>query len=275
MDNTERSDQAVEAAGELVATARRDTAAADAGGAAAKLAVARSAKCEVKTAVRSLVERFGLSREDLVSAYEECVQEMQHGREVRVEKNGTVAAGTAVVVVEPGEEDELLREDQELPSPAEQPSTHSRTRCTASSISSSAGESLHSINGAPSPELLDIVSETDESGAPMEAEEEGEQQEEEDDSQQQQWQQNGTAGAVPALVPARGVVLERAGSVSSGPPLEEKEEVDKMQTLVQSALRVYEASSMQAEIGQKRRCHFSLEDELTLQPSPFAQELLE
>ena len=51
--------------------------------------------------------------------------------------------------------------------------------------------------------------------------------------------------------------------------------VGKMQSLVRSALESYEtASPVMSEIGQKRK-HFTLEEELRLQPSPFAQQLLE
>ncbi len=50
-------------------------------------------------------------------------------------------------------------------------------------------------------------------------------------------------------------------------------EVGKMQHLVQSAIKSYETSSI-SELGQKRKM-FSLEEELNLKPSPFAQELLE
>ena len=52
-------------------------------------------------------------------------------------------------------------------------------------------------------------------------------------------------------------------------------QVGKMQSLVRTALESYEtASPVISEIGQKRK-HFTLEEELRLQPSPFAQQLLE
>lgn len=52
-------------------------------------------------------------------------------------------------------------------------------------------------------------------------------------------------------------------------------QVGKMQSLVRTALESYEtASPVMSEIGQKRK-HFTLEEELRLQPSPFAQQLLE
>ena len=55
----------------------------------------------------------------------------------------------------------------------------------------------------------------------------------------------------------------------------EGSQVGKMQTLVRTALESYEtASPVMSEIGQKRK-HFTLEEELRLQPSPFAQQLLE
>ena len=51
--------------------------------------------------------------------------------------------------------------------------------------------------------------------------------------------------------------------------------VGKMQSLVRSALESFEtASPVMSEIGQKRK-HFTLEEELRLQPSTFAQQLLE
>ena len=55
----------------------------------------------------------------------------------------------------------------------------------------------------------------------------------------------------------------------------ERSHVGKMQTLVRTAMESYEtASPVTSEIGQKRK-HFTLEEELRLQPSPFAQQLLE
>ena len=52
-------------------------------------------------------------------------------------------------------------------------------------------------------------------------------------------------------------------------------EVGKMQTLVRSAIESYETSPLVfSELGAKRKL-FTLEEELNLQPSTFAQELLE
>ena len=182
-----------------------------------------SAKEEVKRTVRSLVERFGLSREDLVSSYDECMLERERQR-VRVEKNDTA----------------FVLQKQ------------SPSRGTAMS-----GSSRVQVNGAS--DFAD--------GSVMDAQEEGDvvastaAQEEKDDGITLWEKENDTRES-------------RLESVSDGSPMEEKEEVDKMQSLVQSALRVYEATSMTPELGQKRRC-FTLEEELTLQPTPFAQELLE
>ena len=179
-----------------------------------------SAREEVKRTVRSLVERFGLSREDLVSSYDECMLE-RDGEGVRVQKND------AAFVQSP-------------------------SHGTAASSS----PRVH-VNGA---------SDFAEANA-MDAQEEGDveastaAQEEKDDGMKLWDKENDTRE-------------RRLESVSEGSSMEEKEEVDKMQSLVQSALRVYEATSMTPELGQKRRC-FTLEDELTLQPTPFAQELLE
>ena len=50
-------------------------------------------------------------------------------------------------------------------------------------------------------------------------------------------------------------------------------EVDKMQTLVKTAIESYETSPA-VELGQKRKS-FSLEEELNMKPTSFAQELLE
>ncbi len=50
-------------------------------------------------------------------------------------------------------------------------------------------------------------------------------------------------------------------------------EVGKMQNLVKSAIHSYETSSI-VELGQKRKL-FSLEEELNMKPTSFAQELLE
>ena len=180
-----------------------------------------SAREEVKRTVRSLVERFGLSREDLVSSYDECM--LERDREgVRVQKND------AAFVQSP-------------------------SRGTAASSS----PRVH-VNGA---------SDFAEANA-MDAQEEGDvvastaAQEEKDADGMKLWDKENDTRE------------RRLESVSEGSSMEEKEEVDKMQSLVQSALRVYEATSMTPELGQKRRC-FTLEDELTLQPTPFAQELLE
>ena len=179
-----------------------------------------SAREEVKRTVRSLVERFGLSREDLVSSYDECMLEIDR-EGVRVQKND------AAFVQSPS--------------------------CGTAANSS---PRVH-VNGAS-----DFAE-----GNAMDAQEEGDvvastaAREEKDDGMKLWDKENDTRE-------------RRLESVSEGSPMEEKEEVDKMQSLVQSALRVYEATSMTPELGQKRRC-FTLEDELTLQPTPFAQELLE
>lgn len=53
-----------------------------------------------------------------------------------------------------------------------------------------------------------------------------------------------------------------------------QEEVGKMQTLVQTAIQSYETSPSVAESVVKKKL-FSLEEELNLRPSSFAQELLE
>ncbi|CAI8048946.1 Hepatocyte nuclear factor 1-alpha, partial [Geodia barretti] len=227
-----------------------------------------SAKYEVKRTLRSLVERFGLSREDLVSAYDECLQEGD-GRGVRVERNGAATKFTAAVE---GGEPELHEQQQKRL--AEHPIANGAI----------AEARKRSVNGALTGSELDatVVGDSEAGSgesAAMDVEEEGEeeglQQTEEEEEQDgepvksrrveaQLWtKQNGTGGGI-----------HRQGSLSDSSPLEEKEEVDKMQTLVQSALRVYEASSTHPEIGQKRRGDFSLEDEL-LQPSPFVQELLD
>ena len=61
-----------------------------------------------------------------------------------------------------------------------------------------------------------------------------------------------------------------------GTPEEEQfgVEIGKMQTLVQSALQSYETSPAASELGTKRKM-FSLEEELNMRPTMFAQELLE
>ena len=185
-----------------------------------------TAKEEVRETVRSLVERFGLSRDDLVSAYDECMQD-RDGREVRSEKNGSA-------------------------------SLQRRLELTASSAAAVTPRSADvQVNGVSegAMELQEVGEEQEQSG---EDEDEDEIMKEEDTQREtSEWERkNGS----------------RLDSVSDSSPLEEKE-VDKMQTLVQSALRVYEASSHTPELGQKRRS-FTLEDELNL-PSSFAQELLE
>lgn len=188
-----------------------------------------TAKEEVKETVRSLVERFGLSREDLVSAYDECVQEKDE-QEVRLERNGSTS---------------LLQGLE----PVQQSASSAADADTCSS-----------------PVQMNGVSE----GA-MELEEEGEEREQSGEDEEEDEMKEDSQTETGVWVRENGT---RLGSLSDGSPLEEKEEVDKMQTLVQSALRVYEASSLPPELGQKRRS-FTLEDELNLQPTSFAQELLE
>lgn len=51
-------------------------------------------------------------------------------------------------------------------------------------------------------------------------------------------------------------------------------EVGKMQNLVRSAMHSYETSPVTSELGVKRKM-FSLEEELNMKPTSFAQELLE
>ena len=168
-------------------------------------------KDEMRRAVRALVERYELSREDLLAAYDECLRERSGGH-LCVDKSD-------------------------------------RMQCTAMQVSDESGACAGvgvQINGAS------------EFAGRMDV------------------QKGGGGGGDEGGRDERGGRGEggRNGREENGQG-EEKEEVDKMQTLVQSALRVYEASSSTAvEIGQKRRS-FTLEDELNLQPSPFAQELLE
>ena len=272
MEKTSHSEQAVDAPGEQE-TAFCSSGDVEATGSSGGISVQErgdldSAKYEVKRTLRSLVERFGLSREDLVSAYDECVQD--DGRVVRVERNGAATKFTA----EADEGDELELHEQEEGRLAEHPVANGRIPDARK----------RRLNGALSGAGPDATLGSDSgAGAAMEVEEEGEEGEQETEEEEEQdgepaklrrvlgaelWtKRNGTGGG--------GGVIHRLGSLSDCSPLEEKEEVDKMQTLVQSALRVYEASSIHPEIGQKRRSYFSLEDELTLQPSPFVQELLE
>ena len=182
-----------------------------------------SAKEEVKRTVRSLVERFGLSREDLVSAYDICMLE-RDGQEVHVERN-----------------------DAAYPPVFAQPAGSSATAETTSSSRVQVNGEYETV-AAAGEGVMEVQEGKKERGRDDEVNEDGMKGENE-----------------------KG---ERLESLSDSSTLEEKEEVDKMQCLVQSALRVYEASSVVPELGQKRRC-FTLEDELNLQPSSFAQELLE
>lgn len=192
---------------------------------------ASSRREEVKRIVQGLVERFGLTKEDLVSAYDECIAE-RDGAEVRVEKNES--------------DDALVQQEQ-------QQHRHTASNCREAGLQ---------VNGESDNGIMNVQEEGDNihvAGAVDETREDEEAAEEErEDMQIEREKDNETQ-------------LE---SVIDSNQVEEKEEVDKMQTLVQSALRVYEATSMTPELGQKRRC-FTLEDELTLQPSSFAQELLE
>ena len=278
MENTTRSEQAVDVAGERGAEfCSGEESSGAPGSLQQQRVVASSAKCEVKRTVRSLVERFGLSREDLVSAYDECVLEGD-GREVRVERNdaapSAAPAFTGVIVVAGGEGEELHEKQtrrlaKRFPPPLENgemrtvfaPEQSGRVRVNGASSTNE-----HSPCGV--------------SGSAMEVEEEGDEgegqtQREEARDGEAENSRRGERETWNGSNSSSGEESRRLESVSECSPLEEKEEVDKMQTLVQSALRVYEASSMQPEIGQKRRGYFSLEDELTLQPSTFVQELLE
>ena len=175
-------------------------------------------KDEMRRAVRALVERFGLSREELLAAYDECLRE-RAGEHMCVDKS-------------------------------------ERMQCTAMQVSDESGGCAGvgvQINGASEfAERMDVQKggRGGGGGGGGEGDEGGRVEREGRDERGRNGQEENGQG-------------------------EEKEEVDKMQTLVQSALRVYEASSSTAvEIGQKRRS-FTLEDELNLQPSSFAQELLE
>ena len=73
---------------------------------------------------------------------------------------------------------------------------------------------------------------------------------------------------------------EEGGGRAEGRHVEAQEEeqfgmeIGKMQTLVQSALQSYETSPAASELGSKRKL-FSLEEELNMRPTMFAQELLE
>jgi hypothetical protein len=82
-----------------------------------------------------------------------------------------------------------------------------------------------------------------------------------------------TIGGTPLMMD--GEDEENSRGVDVGVGVGGEGSVGKMRTLVRSALESYEtASPVISEIGQKRK-HFTLEEELRLQPSPFAQQLLE
>lgn len=83
-----------------------------------------------------------------------------------------------------------------------------------------------------------------------------------------------TIGGTPIIMD--GEDEENSGGVDVGVGVGgDGSQVGKMQSLVRTALESYEtASPVISEIGQKRK-HFTLEEELRLQPSPFAQQLLE
>ena len=175
---------------------------------------------ELKRAVRSLVERYGPSREDLLSAYDECLrgedgEYEEYRREVKIARVENAAVAVQV--------------------------SNNGGQCVGGSVRTNGSTYF---------------------GGGLEALEEGE------------------GGGDEAEVEERKEREIRMETGRNGNGHEEErtgEKVDKMQTLVQSALRVYEASSSSpsaVEVGQKRRC-FTLEEELTTQPSPFAAELLE
>lgn len=194
---------------------------------------ADSRREEVKRIVQGLVERFELTKEDLVSAYDECIAERDDA-EVRVEKNES--------------DDALVLQEQ-------QQHRHNASNCRGPGLQVN-GESLLSDEG-----IMNVQEEGDNIHVAGSVDETGEDEAAEDEREDMQIERE------------KDDELQLESVIDSN-QVEEKEEVDKMQTLVQSALRVYEATSMTSELGQKRRC-FTLEDELTLQPSSFAQELLE
>lgn len=86
--------------------------------------------------------------------------------------------------------------------------------------------------------------------------------------------------ALPASAVRKTMEEEEEGGQMMGvtvdKPQEQGVEVGKMQTLVRSAIESFETSPSMAtsELGAKRKL-FSLEEELNMKPSPFAQELLE
>lgn len=67
---------------------------------------------------------------------------------------------------------------------------------------------------------------------------------------------------------------EEGGRAKAGEEEQFGMEIGKMQTLVHSALQSYETSPAASELGSKRKL-FSLEEELNMRPTMFAQELLD
>lgn len=216
-----------ENSGELVVNEASRQGPALCGESGSRFDAAHGVKEELKRIVHNLVERFGLTKEDLVSAYDECIAE-RNDAEVRVEKNES--------------QDDAAFVQHSL-------QQHVASNCSNVGLQVN-GESALSDGG-----IMDAQEDRNSTATVDDAEDDAE--EEMEDEQIEKEKENGSQ--------LESVIDNK---------VEEKEEVDKMQTLVQSALRVYEATSMTPEIGQKRRC-FTLEDELSLQPSSFAQELLE
>lgn len=247
----------------------------------------RSVRTEVKQTIKMLVERFGISREDLVSAYDECLQ-VSNARKVRSEA-APAAVFTTVLARETDNDMQgerfvqqlVLSEDEEEDQirATEQPRSAMVLvqRCddgTAATTSQhlgggggGGGETFSEQVAAMDVDRDNIDIQREQQGLEELDSEHAKSPGREESELQWTTKHNGNQGVKGNY---------RLGSSGDYIPLEEKEEVDKMQTLVQSALRVYEASSVnQYEIGQKRRRCFSLEDDLALQPSSFILELLE
>lgn len=205
--------------------------------------------------IKTLIELYRLSREQLLSIYDEYVSEKsQHEAQLTISMAHAQAQAAAMLnssslVVEGGGRVHVMNSDVHNSSP-DHTETHVHVQEHPDCMSSHVDVIDVATNAVPMDEM-DSAGTGDSEYEGRVGEGEGE--------------ETSTA-TTPATLTVNGGEEEDES---------ESSHVGKMQSLVRSALESYEtASPVGSEIGQKRK-HFTLEEELRLQPSPFAQQLLE
>lgn len=204
--------------------------------------------------IKTLIELYRLSREQLLSIYDEYVSERsQHQAQLTISMAHAQAQAAAMLnsssLVAGGGREHVINSDMHNSSP-DHTATHVHVQEQPDGTSSHVDVIDVATNAVPMDEM-DSAGTGDSEYEGRVGEGEGE--------------ETSTA-TTPATL-----------TVNGGEEDDESESshVGKMQSLVRSALESYETSSpIGSEIGQKRK-HFTLEEELRLQPSPFAQQLLE